>query len=235
MLLWAALVLAGAPLHAAPNAPAPCVTKSRSVWREPATLDALLDCQARRRGDWIAAYQDEQGSEPPASALDQLDAFQRKEAASYAARHPDRAQAGGDQSPSAGSDGAFAAQQRRTAAAMQDNDQKVDPGTARDLDALNASLASSSRNGTLGITPDGAKSIVDYLSKQQGGVSPDMQALLDSLSHDGGKLSDKSMVELKQAARTAKDAGLDLGVDDKLQTWLLDPTTDPEKPQPGAD
>jgi len=235
----------------------PCVRKTADGWGEPASLDALLDCQAKIRQTWIQYYRDQKGAEPPAAALDKLDDYQRAEARSFASRHPDLAAtsapedapaaAGTGAAPSrrgrcarpssasgAAPTGPLAAQEKRTAAAMRENYQQVDPGTAADLDAVNSQLVAGSDNGKKGITPDGARAIADYLECEQGGVSPDMQALLDQLSKDGGTLSDQSMVKLKQAARAAKDAGLDLGVDDKLEGWLLNPTTDPQPSAPGA-
>ena len=277
MPLLLALLLCGAPALAGestitlaapgalfPKQVKPCVLKTSDGWREPSSLDALLDCQAKVRGSWIQYYRDQKGDEPPAAALDKLDDYQRAEARAFTARHPDLATtASAPDAPEASSaaaapvrsgaaktagrrrcappaaggaapTGALAAQEERTAAAMDANDQKVDPGTASDLDALNSRLVADSKNGAAGITPDSARAIADYLQCEQGGVSPDMQSLLDHLSRDGGKLSDQSMVELKQAARAAKDAGLELGVDQQLEGWLLDPTTDPRQQAPGA-
>lgn len=198
----------------------PCVRRTSEGWREPATLDALRLCQDRLRSRWIAGHERAKGRAPDGKALDELDDFQRAEVRGYLSRHPERAHS---EEPAvkpavkpalqaSGKDGAAAA-----------------PG----LKELGTALEADSEGGKRGITPEGARQIVEYLNRQQGGVSPDMKLLLDSVSRDGPRLQHDTMLRLKRAAREAKGAGLDLGVEPGLERWLLDPAQDPPEDSSG--
>jgi hypothetical protein len=124
-------------------------------------------------------------------------------------------------------DEAFDKQHERTEKAMEANLQGGDPGLKKDLAALDRSLSKSSDYGRAGITQEGALDIVEFLECQQGGVSDDMMDLLNHVVRDGAKLQHDTMLRLKRAAREAEANGLELGVEQELQRWLLDPSTDP--------
>lgn len=196
----------------------PCVRKNKGALVEPPTLDALVDCQSKALAAASAAFGDKHEGLPPDEKLtDRWEDAQRAETQNYIKRHPARA---GLTAKSAGTAGA--------AASAAD----AKPETSgSDEDKLKADLESMSDGGKKGVTPAMAQEITDYLNKKQGGVSPEMKDLLDSLQKDGVNLTDDSMLKLKKAARAADGAGLDLGVDPKMKQELLDPATDPK---PGA-
>ncbi|HVE13607.1 MAG TPA: hypothetical protein VNI01_09455, partial [Elusimicrobiota bacterium] len=127
---------------------------------------------------------------------------------------------------------AFGKQWERTRGATARNAAGLDPGLAAGLQALGESLAADSNGGELGLTPGGADRVLGFLDCAQGGTTPEMRRLLQMLAADGGNLTDPTMKELKGAARAADANGLDLGMDPKLQRWMLDPGTDPASPQP---
>jgi hypothetical protein len=207
-------------LPAAAEPLAPCVRRTSGGWREPATLDALRLCQGRLRSRWIAGHERAKGRAPDGKALDELDDFQRSEVRGYLARHPERAHV--EEAPEKPA--------RETAPPSAD---KTGPAAAPGLKELGAALEGSSEGGKRGITPEGARQVVEYLTRQQGGVSPDMKLLLDSVSRDGPRLQHDTMLRLKRAAREAKGAGLELGVEPGLERWLLDPAQDPPEDPSG--
>lgn len=206
------LALLAAAAAAAAMMPA-CVVKAEKGFVEPATLAALMDCQAQKRA----------GFKGDAETLGD---FQRTEVREYLGRHPDRASTD-DGAQKA--DPKVAKQKLRSRQAAAANAERLPEKDRAEFQGLNEQLWGMSNNGQLGVTPDMAKTIVGYLQKQQGGVSAEMSALLGSLEKDGSKLSHGSMRMLKKAARDAKGEGLDLGIEDQsTETWLLDPKTDPE-------
>ena len=193
--------------------PAPCVRRTKAGYDEPKSFAGLLRCQERARAGQAVT---EAGSDA-----------QQAEARDYLARHPERADAA-DENGMARLKPEVAAQKKRSAQAAAANAARLPAGDQEALQDLNDKLWKMSANGELGVTPDMAKEIVGYLQKQQGGVSVEMDGLIKSLSKDGAKLSDGSVLKLKKAARDAKGEGLDLGIaDEGMEQWLLDPKTDP--------
>lgn len=203
-LLAFLLVLPASPAPAAERWPA-CVKKTAKGRREPPTLDALLECQDRSR-----AVLRRRGAAPV--EMDRFDDFQRRETRDYLSRHPRRA----------------------TLRSEPAEDSEPPPRPARGeaagkgFDALKSSLSEKAGDGGAGITPAMARDITEYLRREQGGMSGEMSALLNSLQRDGADLSDESALRLKKAARKAKAAGLDLGVEPGMERWLLDPAEDPD-------
>lgn len=242
-----ALALALASTAAWAEFPA-CVRKVKGKFAEPATLRKLLDCQAKARTGFDA--HDE-------ARWDRLEDFQKGEVREYLARHPDRASVDPDPpaparpkatakpaepDPPREENNEAAAkvreQKKRSQDAARSNASGLLPEDEQESAmALQKKLWEMSKNGASAVTPDMAHEIVRHLQQQQGGVSPDMKDLLDSLRQDGANLSDGSMLKMKKASRDAKKSGLDLGVDPNLEKWLLDPDTDPKakQPQPSVD
>ena len=214
-------LLLGVALSAQAAAPFPtCVKKTKQGYDEPKTLPALLRCQERARKNLVVdeAFTD----------------AQQAEVRDYLARHPDRA------STDAGLKPEVAAQKKRSSEAAALNAARLPDAHQEDYQALNEKLWGLSADGQKGLTPEMAKEIVGYLQKQQGGVSVEMSALLQTLSKDGANLSHGSMRQLKKASRDAKAEGLDLGIEDEsTERWLLDPATDPKPgekgPHPGQE
>lgn len=194
------------------DGPAPCVQKTAGGVIEPATLADLRDCQDKNLASYEKAHPSLSDDES-----DRLDDLQRAEVRDYLSRHPERASMSAPASSPAPA---------KTSAPASVSAPAPDAGG---LDALAAALKQEAGNGSQGLTPQMAQQIADYLNREQGGMSSDMQALLDSLKKDGGTLSDESALRLKQAARAAKAQGLELNLPDpKVEQWLLDPNTDPK-------
>lgn len=126
-----------------------------------------------------------------------------------------------------------AKKQQDPAPAAKD-ESKVDPQTAQALRQLQDKLQSESDDGRKGVDPQMAKEIEDFLGKQQGGMSPDMKALVESAAKDGPDLSADTMQKLQHAARAVKAEGLDLGIKPDTEKSLLndDFSKAPPPPQP---
>ncbi|MBI5596267.1 MAG: hypothetical protein HY928_09300 [Elusimicrobia bacterium] len=214
--MLASTLLALAVSVSASAAPLPaCVTKTKLGFNEPPTLKALMGCQAGKRT----------GFKGNAEALGD---FQRGEVREYLARHPERASTDEAADGTAEDDSKVGKQKRRSREAAAANAERLPEKDRAEFQGLNEELWNMSGDGQLGVTSDMAKTIVGYLTKQQGGVSAEMADLLGSLEKDGAKLSHASMRKLKKAARDAKGEGLDLGIEDpSTEQWMLDPTTDP--------
>ncbi|MDE2291024.1 MAG: hypothetical protein KGL53_02980 [Elusimicrobia bacterium] len=224
MPLAALLLSAALPAAAGTLLPA-CVRPRRGGIDEPATLSGLLACQARAR----AAFQRD------ASAREALGDFQRGEVRGYLARHPDRATTDDAAPASPSAPAPMPAVEARSRAAVEVNGRRLPAADRAAYQKLDDDLWKLSGGGKLGLTPAMAREITGYLQKEQGGQSAEMSDLLRSLQKDGSKLSDGSVIRLKKAARDAKGEGLDLGVDPKLEKWLLDPKTDPAAAGGGPD
>ncbi|MBI5622416.1 MAG: hypothetical protein HY924_01420 [Elusimicrobia bacterium] len=234
----AALLLCGAAWAGFPA----CVKRGAGAgYDEPASLASLLDCQDRARGTYRAGG---------GKLWDRFDDFQREEVRQYLARHPDRADADAGR-PKPKSPAGKPVERKASAEAAAQDEEEAARQKERALMAGSANagvLAPEERGGQAelgkklwelsdggkkGMTPAMAQEIVKRLQEQQGGVSVEMMALLGALQKDGAKLTDGSMLKLKDAARDAKAEGLDLGVGADLERWLLDPETDPEPDSPG--
>lgn len=92
---------------------------------------------------------------------------------------------------------------------------------AGDIKDLEARLKGAAGDGSNGITPSMARDIIDTLQAKQGGVSSDMKELLDSVVKDGGKLTPETMKKLQGAAKSAKGAGMELGIDPNMEKAIL--------------
>jgi len=199
------------PLSAAAEAFPSCVTKTSSgTYREPASLQALLDCQKKKLGRFASAYEELNGKAPGPEVEERWQERQRGEVRDFLARHPKLATV---ERKGVGAAKAKAADPAGETSAPQ----AQDAGT----DALRKSLWEKSDDGRKGVTPEMAKEIVDYLTQQQGSVSPDMAALLEAVQKDGPELTDGTMRKLQDAARKAKDSGLDLETKPEIEQLLL--------------
>ncbi|MBI5239847.1 MAG: hypothetical protein HY926_05205 [Elusimicrobia bacterium] len=204
MRLWLVLLLLPA-LPAATGAAAEpfpsCVLKSKKGVREPASLQALLDCQGKKLDLFITDYEAKHGDGPSDETVERWQDLQREEVRSYIRRHPDRSVREGPESKGAPS-------------GKKTKDE--------DLQGLQKELWSDSDEGRRGVTPAMARKIVKSIERQQGYVSQEMTDLLDALQKEGPNLSDKTVRQLKDAARQADADGLDLGVQPDMKEFLLD-------------
>lgn len=87
-----------------PNQPQPCVQKSAQGYKEPDSLQTLLDCQFKFRIGWVRRFNERLGTPPTNASLDKLDDLQRAEVREYLSRHPDRAHTDYDASDEPSSD-----------------------------------------------------------------------------------------------------------------------------------
>lgn len=106
---------------------------------------------------------------------------------------------------------------------------RVGAGGAAAVAALQDRLHAAAGDGDQGITPAMAADVRSTLLQAQGGVSPDMQALLDAVAKDGGKLTPETMKLLQGAGRSAKAEGLDLNIDPAIEKDLLSHDFDADK------
>lgn len=199
MLLLALLVaLAAAPAHAASTG---CLEAKPA----PRTLDELRACHKKTRAAAVLSAK-LKGAPLDADALEALDETRRAETRRFLA--------------DSGSPAGRAPPGKLGGATPQDLS-RVDPKSAAALSSLQTRLHSAAGDGAQGITPAMAADIRATLMQAQGGVSPDMSALLDALAHDGGNLTPGTMQLLQGAGRAVKDEGLNLNIDPKLEQELL--------------
>jgi hypothetical protein len=211
---------AAAPSAAAAPAPAKAPSASRCLPAKgagaaPATLDALRACQDKARAAALAKAR-QQGRALTAAQLDAIDESQRAETRRFLAAPGVVIEGDG----TAAAKTSAPATAKLGGASTQDLS-KVDPKSGAAIAALQARLQASAGDGSQGITPDMAADIRATLLQQQGGVSPDMQALLDAVARDGGKLTPDTMKLLQGGAQSAKGEGLDLGIDPATEKLLL--------------
>lgn len=195
-----------------------CVKKSSSTYQEPPTLAALIKCHKEKleaaRLDFAKAH----GVPPADLAVERWEDMQRAEVRDYLRRHEDQASldeptgttlvdegGGADKAPEANGDG--------------------EAGLDKDFES---SLKEKSQGGKHGITPGMAKDIVEYLQRKQGGVSPEMKDLLQTVKSEGANLSDATILQIKMAAQKANRAGIDLKVDRETERFLLEPDKPPQ-------
>lgn len=181
-----------------------CVQKSKKGLREPATLQALLDCHKKKLDVLVTDYEEKHGDGPSDEAMEAWEERQREEVRDYIRRHPERSVREGPAEAPSG---------------------KKAAGKSAELEGLQKELWEDSDEGRRGVTPAMAKKIVKAIEGQQGYVSQEMADLLEALQKDGANLSDASMRKLKEASRQADADGLDLGVNADLKDYLLEKGT----------
>lgn len=111
---------------------------------------------------------------------------------------------------------------------------RADKKSAADIRALQDRLHAAAGDGGNGITPAMVDDIKQTLGGAQGSLSPDMQALLDAVSKDGGKLTPETMKLLQNAAKSAKGQGLNPNIDPNTEKGLLEHDFDSDKSAPGG-
>lgn len=207
------LLLAALPACAGPYAD--CLTDP-ATRRPREDFESLRECQ-RRAHAAFAAKKDKKGRLPSPAALERFEDHQRVEAKRFF-ESPQSAPAGGgttliDSDAPAPPDklGGLSASDRAKAGAG-----------AGALLGLEQRLKAAAGDGSQGITPAMARDIIAALKAQQGSVSGDMQSLLDAVVRDGGKLKPETMKKLQDAAKSAKGADLELGIDPAVEKGLLE-------------
>lgn len=200
--------------------------------KDPATkrpreqFERLRECQRAAR-DAFAAKKDKKGRRPSPAALEAFDDHQRAEAKRFF-ENPNAEAAGGASTlvdaPDAPSEEAAPARAGRKdkLGGLSGADRAKAGDSARELMGLESRLKAAAGDGSQGITPGMARDIIATLTRQQGGVSGDMRGLLDSVVRDGGKLKPETMQKLQDAAKAAKGAGLQLGIDPKMEKAILE-------------
>jgi|GEM_PF-1894976 len=212
---------AGSPAPAAPAAPVSrCLPAPGSKEENPKSFAALRACQDKARQAALRKAR-RAGRSLTADQLETIDEAQRAEARRFLASDKGVIE-GPAQAPAAAN--AAAASGAKTASLGGEtpgNLQRLDPGGAASVTALQARLQAAAGDGSNGITPDMAADIRATLMQSQGGVSPDMQALLDAVARDGGKLTPETMKLIQGAGGAAKGEGLDLNIDPDMEKQIL--------------
>lgn len=201
--------------------------------RDPATrrpredFQSLRECQLQAR-DAFAAKKDKKGRAPAPAALERFDEHQRAEAKRFFENPAAQAVDGGgttlidSDAPAGAASSAADAGARDKLGGLSETDRAKAGKGAGALLGLEGRLKAAAGDGSQGITPAMARDIIATLKGQQGGVSGDMQDLIDAVVRDGGKLKPETMQKLQDAAKAAKGAGLQLGIDPKIEKGLLD-------------
>jgi hypothetical protein len=192
-------------------------------------FESLRECQ-RLAKDAYGRQKDKKGRLPSGAAQERFDEHQRAEARRFFENPNANAAAGG--STLVDTPDAPAEETRATTAPRSSKKDKLGGLSGEDrakagegagaLLGLEGRLKAAAGDGSQGITPGMARDIIETLGKQQGGVSGDMQSLLDSVVRDGGKLKPETMMKLQEAAKQAKGSGLSLGIDPKIEQGLLE-------------
>jgi hypothetical protein len=216
-------VLAASP--AAALKPASCLHPATGS--APTSLDALRACQAKARAAAIAAAANK-GTPLTSAQLDQFDDAQRAEARKFFSQ-PQIVANGGPETPDSKAATTSNPSGKLGGAAPADL-ARLDSKSQDPISSLATRLHAAAGDGSGGITPAMAADIQSTLMKTQGSISPDMQSLLDSVAHDGGKLTPDTMKKLQDAGREAKGQGLDLGIDPKVEDQLLNHDFESDKP-----
>ncbi len=205
MLSAALALLLASPLWAAP-APLCVPISSMTAEDQPDSLQDLLDCQKDKLGDFATDYETKHKTAPSSATLDRWQDAQQAEVRAFLSRNP-----------------GMASLDQTVEAAIAEDAKPKDPAMMSDWEKLQAGVKKKSEGGKKGITSGSAADITDYLKEKQGGVSPDMAELLDSVQKDGGTLSAGTMEKLKAAAKAAKGGGMDLGVKPEIEQGLMAP------------
>jgi len=223
-----------------------CLKLSAGAVDRSQTLAELKECQ---EASWekFRAKKDEKGALPTPADLDRLDDHQRAEARRLLAesrevldgnaRHgvlqdePDFGSKKGavsalkpGEAPPAG------AHPGELGGVTEQDLSRVDEESAADIRALQARLHAAAGDGRHGIAPAMAEDIRKTLAESQDSLSPEMQALLDAVTKDGGKLTPATMKLLQNAGREAKSEGLNLNIDKATEKELLEHDIDSDKP-----
>ena len=190
----------------------------------PATFAQLRACQDRQRADALKKAR-LAGRNLTDAQLEALDELQRAQARRFFA-------AGGmvaSDGPSSSATVPVETKKNSLGGATGADLSRVGAGTDAAVAALQARLHAAAGDGGKGITPAMADDVRSTLLQAQGGVSPDMQALLDAVAKDGGKLTPGTMKLLQGAGRSAKAEGLDLNIDPAIEKDLLGHDFDADK------
>ncbi len=194
-----------------------CIVKSSKGFSEPSSLSGLVACQKKKLSKSMSAYETANHDAAPDATLESWQDLQRAEVRDYIKRHPERAALDNpkDMPPdtNAKSDASSKTKSKGSSGGQD----------GKDISDFGKKLQAESDGGKKGVTPEMASQIDDYLQKNQGSVSPDMQNLLNSVSKDGANLSGDTMGKLQDAAKQAKQGGLDLNTDKKTEDFLLAP------------
>jgi hypothetical protein len=209
MLLPIILAVLAAPASASVR-PSSCIHVSSGT--APTNLDELHACQDRTRAAAVAAAASK-GTPLTAPQLDEVDDYQRAEARVFLAKPKIKGKLGGVASADLG---------------------RVDPKSASSIQGLQDRLQAAAGDGKDGITPAMADDIRATLMSAQGGMSPEMKDLLDSVQRDGGKLTPETMKKLQSAGKAAKADGLDLNIDPAIEKMLLQTDFNKDKPDAAA-
>lgn len=193
-----------------------CIHVSSTSVRYMKSLDAVRDCQEKAR-EKLVGDAASKGKPLSYEALEKIDDRQREQVRDYLANSGMVIE--GATKSKRGLGGATARDLKRVSAEE-----------GAEIEGLEKRLQDAAGDGKDGITPAMGQDILDSLTKRQGGVSPDMKDLIDSVVRDGGKLTPATMKKLQNAGRKAKGAGLDLNIDKGTEKGLLEHDFDKDKP-----
>jgi len=172
------------------------------------SLGDLQDCQVETL-DEFREKKDEKGALPTQEDFDKLDEKHRSEARKLLARS-------GEVRDGLSRRGVVPA----------------DAKSAKDIQDLQNRLHAAAGDGGEGITPAMVDDIKQTLGGAQGSLSPDMRALLDAVSKDGGKLTPETMKLLQNAGKGAKAEGLNLNIGPSMEKALMESDFDADKTAP---
>jgi hypothetical protein len=229
-LLALLAALTAAPAAAAPTALVPASCLHASSGTAPSSLDELRACQIQARAAAVAAAASK-GTPLTDARLEIIDESQRAEARKFLAQ-PQNVVSGPPESTSKSAAGQAASGDAsgKLGGVTRANLGRVDPKSGAAIEGLQSRLHAAAGDGKNGVTQAMAGDIQATLIQAQGSVSPDMQNLLDAVSHDGGKLTPDTMKKLQGAGKAAKGEGLDLNIDPAAEKLLLERDFDADKP-----
>ncbi len=216
LLLIAALAVPASAGEKVPD----CIHVSSTSARFKADLDAVRDCQEKAREKLIETAK---GKGKPLSyaRIESIDDRQRAEVKEFLEKS-----------------GTVIEGATKSARGLDENAESGRKGVSADesaeVGALEKRLHAAAGDGKDGITPSMGRDIIDSLRKKQGFVSPEMQGLIDAVVRDGGKLTPETMKKLQSAGKSAKGAGLELGIDKGVEKDLLEHDFDSDKEQQAA-